>query len=161
VKKKTGRKHGLTDEVWEVLVASRGRGLSYKRCASVAGIGESTLMRWLAEGEPADAPQRLREFREAMTQALDKKVDLLAEKVWNAALADNDESVRVAQWLLARIGHHEFGTHQNHQHTVQHEGKIEVVKVEGTDTEVAEVAQELRAKVARLTMQDPEPRAEA
>jgi len=118
-------------------------------------------MRWLAEGEPADAPQRLREFREAMTQALDKKVDLLAEKVWNAALADNDESVRVAQWLLARIGHHEFGTHQNHQHTVQHEGKIEVVKVEGTDTEVAEVAQELRAKVARLTMQDPEPRAEA
>lgn len=64
-----GRPCKLTPEVAERICALVREGQYLTTAAAVCGVGESTVYRWLGEGEDDNAPERFREFREAVTRA--------------------------------------------------------------------------------------------
>lgn len=65
-----GRKAKLTPEVQKALVEAATVGATDEMCCSYAGIGKSTMYRWLEQGEAGRSPYR--EFREAFTRAREK-----------------------------------------------------------------------------------------
>lgn len=66
---RTGRRSKLTPATRDAIVEAVRTGNYLETAAAAAGIGTTTLYRWLAEGEAADAPRDKREFREAVTRA--------------------------------------------------------------------------------------------
>ncbi|TMR10092.1 hypothetical protein ETD86_40930 [Nonomuraea turkmeniaca] len=67
--KPVGRPTKLTPEIADALCEARQKGHSIAGAAALCGVGKSTLKRWLAEGEPDDAPEGLRDFRDRFTRA--------------------------------------------------------------------------------------------
>lgn len=66
---RTGRPTKLTPDLTEKLCTALRAFNHMDTAARLTGIHPSTVYRWLAEAEPDDAPEELREFREAVTRA--------------------------------------------------------------------------------------------
>ncbi|MFI6496660.1 hypothetical protein [Nonomuraea typhae] len=64
-----GRPTKLTSELQERLCGYVRDGQYLATAAALAGVHESTVHRWMQQGEPEDAPKAFRDFREALTRA--------------------------------------------------------------------------------------------
>lgn len=64
-----GRKSKLTPETHDAIVKAVRAGATYEAAAGAAGIDESTLYRWLREGESEDGPADKRQFRHDLMRA--------------------------------------------------------------------------------------------
>ncbi len=92
--KRTGRPDALTKEAGDAIVGAIRAGAAIKEAAEHAGIGSTTVYRWLERAEEKKAPPKFREFRDALTRArADAKVSAIAAirrampEDWRAALA--------------------------------------------------------------------------
>ncbi|MFG6193377.1 hypothetical protein [Nonomuraea sp. JJY05] len=79
-----GRPSKLTPELRDELCRQLEAGHFLGTAADLCGVGRSTVHRWMARGEEADAPLEYREFREALTRARARAADVLV----SAAFAD-------------------------------------------------------------------------
>ncbi|MEV7011735.1 hypothetical protein [Streptosporangium sp. NPDC051022] len=66
---KFGRKTKLTPELQEELCRHLAAGQYLRTACDLTGVHESTVYRWLDQGEPEDAPELFRDFRDAVTRA--------------------------------------------------------------------------------------------
>lgn len=91
----TGEGHGNKDRLREVAVAALLTCATYEEAAKVAGVGVSTLSRWLREPSFAGAVREAR--RRALEQALGTLSAATAEAVetLRACLGAEGEAVRV------------------------------------------------------------------
>jgi hypothetical protein len=111
-----GRPRGtgkLTDETAEAILTAVEQGSYLKIAALAAGVSESTLHRWLADGADAqrradagdtldEGDERYRDFRESVTRAQAKAETLLVAS-WQAAAFGPDGDWRAARDMLARM----------------------------------------------------------
>lgn len=82
-----GRRSKLTPETHDAIVRAVRAGATFENAAQAAGIGETTLYRWLQEAEEDDAPEAKREFREDLFRArAEVEVRVLAGSVMKAAM---------------------------------------------------------------------------
>lgn len=87
VQRRAGRRTKLTPETRDRIITAVRAGATMEAAAGAAGIGESTLYRWLQEAEQPGAPRWKREFREDLLRARDElEVRLVAGSVMKAAL---------------------------------------------------------------------------
>lgn len=78
---KTGRPTKLTPELQRKVVRGIRLGLSLEQAALAAGIGETTLHRWISEGAE---DSQFREFRESVREARAKRTAKLLKHVWRS-----------------------------------------------------------------------------
>lgn len=102
-----GRNPKSTDkELIDRLLAALRAGNYIETACSFAGIGTSTYFRWLKEAEADDAPEHLREFREAVesarAQAIVRNVKLIQDAATNGTW-------QAAAWWLERSQPHQWG----------------------------------------------------
>ena len=76
----------LTPEIGAAVVQALGLGLSLETAARFAGINRSTIHRWLARAEKADAPPELRQLRKRISAAQASRAVTLLEAVTGAVL---------------------------------------------------------------------------
>jgi transposase-like protein len=82
-----GRRSKLTPETHEAIVKAVKAGASFENAAQAAGIDESTLYRWLRDGETEDASEVKRQFREDLYRAhAEVEVRVVAASVMKSAL---------------------------------------------------------------------------
>lgn len=79
-----GRPTKLTPELQNQLCRHLEAGHFLGAAAALCGVGDSTVRRWMAQGEEDDAPAEFRAFREAVTRARARAADVLVA----AAFAD-------------------------------------------------------------------------
>ncbi|MEU4229405.1 hypothetical protein AB0F17_34355 [Nonomuraea sp. NPDC026600] len=84
--KPAGRPTKLTPEIAEALCEARQKGHSITGAAALCGVGKSTLMRWLADGEPDAAPGEFRDFRDRFTRAGARAIGSLINAAFEDAL---------------------------------------------------------------------------
>jgi transposase len=97
---KTGRRVKLTDEIIERFITAIKLGCPKKDACGAAGIGESTLYKWMAWADTdRDDAQRYTEFRERI-----KMAEGVATQTWLAVIerAAHDGSWQAAAWKLER-----------------------------------------------------------
>ncbi len=102
----TGRHSKLTPEVQERIVSAIRGGNYLEVAAQFAGIGTSTLYRWLANADDPHADPSYREFRDAVESARS------AAEVRNVTLiqqAANDGTWQAAAWYLERTAWQRWG----------------------------------------------------
>lgn len=85
-----GRPTKLTVPVQERIVADLRAGLYMETAAARAGVGISSLYRWLAQGQNEDAPAELREFWEAVTRARAEAEARMVATVQKAAMGGTE-----------------------------------------------------------------------
>jgi len=97
---KTGRRVKLTEEIIERFITAIKLGCPKKDACGAAGIGESTLYKWMAwaDSDRSDA-RRYAEFRERIKMAEGE-----ATQTWLAIIerAARDGSWQAAAWKLER-----------------------------------------------------------
>lgn len=93
-----GRPTKLSPEVTERILEGLRAGAYAETAAAAAGIGRSTLYRWLQLGEDPDAPAEFREFRDAIKRA---EAEAEAEAL-EVILAASRKSWQAAAWYLER-----------------------------------------------------------
>jgi transposase-like protein len=86
----------LTPEVQKRITDAISTGVPREAAAAAAGIGETTLYRWLQLGQEGKAPYR--EFWEDLTRADYEYEAALVRQANRHAITDS----RMCQWLLAR-----------------------------------------------------------
>ena len=101
-------------------------GTPLKYAALYAGVGESTVHRWLAMAEAAKPKPEFVEFREAGQRAQARSVTRLVAMVTRAA--DNDW--RAAAWLLERRAPEDFMTAEKRAGLEAARAEAEVVKAQ-------------------------------
>ena len=92
----------LTEDVKRRFLTSIRAGNDKKVAAAMAGIGESTLYRWLETAEKEDAPEEFREFRESLTQAEAEAEVAAVARIQQAA--QNGRWQASAWWLERKYG---------------------------------------------------------
>jgi transposase len=101
-----GRPSKLTPETQDRIVQAIQAGNYLEVAAQYAGIGATTLYRWMALGEDETADDIYREFRQAVESARS------AAEVRNVALiqkAANDGTWQAAAWYLERTAWQRWG----------------------------------------------------
>lgn len=95
-----GRPSKLARPVAARLLELVARGVAVEAAAGAAGVGESTVYRWLARGREPDAPTEFREFREAV-----KRARASAEATFTLQLAERgaEGDTRALLALLRRV----------------------------------------------------------
>ncbi|MEW9530623.1 transposase [Microbispora sp. NPDC049125] len=82
-----GRRTKLTPETAERIINAVRAGASFEAAAGAAGIGETTLYRWLKEAEQPRTERWKREFREGLYRARDEvEVRVVAGSVMKSAM---------------------------------------------------------------------------
>lgn len=94
-----GRRTKLTPEVQERIVSALRAGNYMDTAAQYAGIGESTLHRWIATGREEDAPEIYKEFREAVERA---RAEAEVRNVHLIQQAAQGGTWQAAAWFLER-----------------------------------------------------------
>jgi len=92
----------LTEDVMRRFLTSIRAGNDKKVAAAMAGIGESTLYRWLEMAEKSDSPEEYREFRESLTQAEAEAEVAAVARIQQAAT--NGRWQASAWWLERKYG---------------------------------------------------------
>jgi hypothetical protein len=105
-KEDMGRKSKLTPETTRLFVQSIKAGNDKKVAADVAGIGETTLYRWLEIADQPDAPEEYREFRESLTQA---EAEAEVRAVALIRQAAEEGKWQAASWWLERKHNERWG----------------------------------------------------
>jgi hypothetical protein len=77
-------------------------GNDKKVAAEMAGIGETTLYRWLEMADKSDSPKEFREFRESLTQAEAEAEVAAVARIQQAA--QNGRWQASAWWLERKYG---------------------------------------------------------
>lgn len=85
-----GRPTLLTPELDKLLCDAREKGNSITDCAAHAGIGRSTLHRWLQEGEADDSPPEYRDFRDRFTRARAMAIGPLLNAAYEDAIGGKE-----------------------------------------------------------------------
>ena len=101
-----GRPSKLTPEVQDRIVQAIQAGNYLEVAAQYAGIGTTTLYRWLQQAEDPTADDMYRQFRDAVESARS------AAEVRNVALiqkAANDGTWQAAAWYLERTSWQRWG----------------------------------------------------
>lgn len=92
----------LTEDVKNRFLMSIRAGNDKKVAAEMAGIGETTLYRWLEMAEKSDSPEEFREFRESLTQAEAEAEVAAVARIQQAA--QNGRWQASAWWLERKYG---------------------------------------------------------
>lgn len=102
-----GRKPKYSDEeLIERLVAALRAGNYVETACAYAGIGTSTYYRWLQEAEKDDAPDYLRDLRDAVESARAAAIVRNVKLIQDAAA---NGSWQAAAWWLERSQPHMWG----------------------------------------------------
>lgn len=101
-----GRPSKLTPETQDRIVQAITAGNYLEVAAQYAGVGKTTLYRWLSLADDPDADEMYRNFRDAVESARS------AAEVRNVALiqkAANDGTWQAAAWYLERTSWQRWG----------------------------------------------------
>ena len=90
------RRTKLTPETQTAICNAVEAGTPLKYAAVFAGVGESTIYRWMQRAQAADPDPECVEFREAVQRAQARSVTRLVAIVTRAA----DQDWKAAKWLL-------------------------------------------------------------
>lgn len=131
---KTGRPSKLTPEVQDRIVQAVSAGNYQDVAARYAGIDPATFYRWMAAGAEPDAPDALREFREAVESARAQSEVRAIALIQKAA---SDGTWQAAAWFLERSHPHRWGRLQRTEVTGAGGGPVEV-DVAGLERKIAE-----------------------
>lgn len=93
-----GRKPSLTTEVLATIVGVIGGGGSLSSAARAAGIGKSTLSRWLALGKAAGAQRCYKDLVTAIDKAEAQLEVTLCKRISDAS----EHDWKAAAWMLER-----------------------------------------------------------
>lgn len=121
--KRRGRPTGLTPEVQDRIVQALEAGNYKETAAAYAGIGVSTLYRWLEWGADPDGQPIYQEFREAVQSAISRA------EVRNVALiqkAAQDGTWQAAAWFLERSAPARWGRWQRVEITGEDGGPVQI-----------------------------------
>ena len=106
-KPKTGRPSKFAPDTAAVVLAHVRRGSPRHVAANAAGLGRSTLMRWLARGKKERRGQ-FRDFWDALKKA---EAELVIELVQRINAAAERGTWQAAAWTLERRHPEHFSTH--------------------------------------------------
>lgn len=119
---KMGRPTKFTPDRADKILEALRLGVPQATAVTYAGVGESTYYRWLSDATKPDAPDDLREFREAVQAArAEAEVRSLAviqnasRKTWQAAA-----------WFLERGFPHHWARTDRHEVTGRDGGPVEL-----------------------------------
>lgn len=127
-----GRPSKLTPEVQAKFLQGLKLGLTYRLAASFAGVGESTVHRWIARGDTEiDGPYRA--FRESIKEAEGVHAAQIMARIIKAA--DNG-NWQASAWILERRYPDDFG--RRVRQDVNHSGSVET-----TGSDVVRVAKKV------------------
>ena len=133
-KRKTGRPTKLTPAVQERIVQAISAGNYQDVAARYAGINPATYYRWMADAEADDAPDALREFRDAVESAR-AGAEVRAIALINRAAQDG--TWQAAAWYLERSHPHRWGRFQRTEVSGPQGGPVEI-DVAGLERKIAE-----------------------
>jgi transposase len=105
-KPKNGRPSKMVPEAAAVVVEYVRKGCPRQFAASAAGIGRSTLMRWMARGK-AERRGKFRDFWDAIKKA---EAEAVFDRVQCIKAASDKGTWQAAAWWLERLYPEEFGT---------------------------------------------------
>jgi transposase len=100
------RQTKLTPKVQEIIVSAIAAGNYAETAAQAAGIGKTTLYRWLEQAEDENADQIYRDFRDAVEKAKAEAEERDLKVITQAA---HDGSWQAAAWKLERRTPHKWG----------------------------------------------------
>ena len=106
-KPKTGRPSKFAPDTAAVVLAHVRRGSPRHVAANAAGLGRSTLMRWLARGKK-ERRGHFRDFWDALKKA---EAELVIELVERITAAAERGTWQAAAWTLERRHPEQFSTH--------------------------------------------------
>ncbi len=106
-KSKTGRPSKFVPEAAAVVRAHVRRGSPRHIAANAAGLGRSTLMRWMARGKK-ELRGKFRDFWDALKKA---EAEMVIELVQRINAAAERGTWQAAAWTLERRYPEEFSTH--------------------------------------------------
>lgn len=98
-KRKPGRPSKLTEETQAKIVRAVQSGNWLETAAAFAGVDGSTVRRWMAKGEPEDAPEPYRAFYTAIKQA---RAEAEVRAVALIQKAAQDGTWQASAWYLER-----------------------------------------------------------
>ena len=116
----------LTAETQSTICNAVEAGTPLKYAATYAGVGASTIHRWMQQADAPDPDARYVEFREAVQRAQARSVTRLVAIITRAA--DNDW--RAASWLLERRAPEYFITAEKAADLEAARARAEVAKAE-------------------------------
>lgn len=143
--KPKGRPTRLTPDVHAALVEALTTGCYRETAARAAGIGVSTLYRWLEQGEADiehDKATPHRELREALEKA-EADAEQTALKIIRAAAPKNWQA---AAWMLERKNPDRWGRRDAMK--VEHSGSVKTDLSKLTDSQLQELAEGLDSRRA-------------
>jgi hypothetical protein len=114
----------LTADTQATICNAVEAGTPLKHAALYAGVGESTVHRWIQQASAPDPEPQFVEFRDAVQRAQARSVTRLVAMVTRAA--DNDW--RAAAWLLERRAPEDFMTAEKRANLEAARAEAEVVK---------------------------------
>jgi transposase len=100
------RQTKLTPKVQEIIVSAIAAGNYAETAAQAAGIGKTTLYRWLEQAEDENADHIYRDFRDAVEKAKAEAEERDLKVITQAA---HDGSWQAAAWKLERRTPHKWG----------------------------------------------------
>lgn len=146
--KTTGRPSKLTPKTHTALVTALTSGCYRETAAKVAGIGVSTLYRWLEQGEADIEHNRTTPYRE-LREAIEKAEADAEKKLLDTIQAAAPKNWQAAAWMLERKNPDRWGRRDAMK--LEHSGRIRtetVVEVTPEDDRRRQVAELLNAQGA-------------
>lgn len=109
----------FNDEITRIIVKARESGLTQKECASIAGINEATLYKWLNKGKKARSG-KYKKFYD------DFELAKIRNKLFHLKKIHEEEAWTASAWYLERVYPEEFG--RKDRVDLKHEAQVEVSK---------------------------------
>ena len=107
----------FSNEIIKMILKARESGLNQKECASIAGINEATLYKWLNKGKKARSG-KYKKFYD------DFQLAKIRNKLFHLKKIHEEEAWTASAWYLERVYPEEFG--RKDRMDLNHDGKVEV-----------------------------------
>ena len=107
----------FSNEIIKIILKARESGLNQKECASIAGINEATLYKWLNKGKKARSGKDKKFYD-------DFELAKIKSKLFHLKKIHEEEAWTASAWYLERVYPEEFG--RKDRMDLTHEGKVEV-----------------------------------
>lgn len=137
----------FNDETIGKILVYRENGLSLKSCASLAGIDESTLHRWISKGREAKRG-RYRDFYINLERANAKF------EVYHLKKVTEDETWQSSAWILERTFSERYGRKDSVKQDVTHKGTVEIKPLKERVKEYADFFGEIEQELEKSNRHD-------